>query len=84
MIAVSGTCTDRISRPLPREVAYGLREKGPAEDTGLIYSRLNNPDLEVLEDRLTLWDGAEAAASFQSGMAAISTSLLTFVRPGPP
>jgi methionine-gamma-lyase len=64
------------------EVAYGLREKGPTEKLGLIYSRLNNPDLEVLEDRLTLWDGAEAAASFQSGMAAISTSLLTFVRPG--
>ncbi|NCS90600.1 MAG: methionine gamma-lyase, partial [Ignavibacteria bacterium] len=40
------------------EVAYGLREKGPTEELGLIYSRLNNPDLEILEDRLTLWDGA--------------------------
>ncbi|HSM62279.1 MAG TPA: cystathionine gamma-synthase family protein [Longimicrobiales bacterium] len=64
------------------EVAYGLREKRPAESTGLIYSRLNNPGLEILEDRLTLWDGAEAAAVFQSGMAAISTTILTFVRPG--
>lgn len=64
------------------EVAYGLREQGPTEELGLIYSRLNNPDLEVLEDRLTLWDGAEAAAAFQSGMAAIATSLLTFARPG--
>ena len=64
------------------EVAYGLRAKGPTEELGLIYSRLNNPDLEGLEDRLTLWDGAEAAASFQSGMAAISTTLMTFVRPG--
>lgn len=64
------------------EVAYGLREKEPGEKLGLIYSRLNNPDLEVLEDRLTLWDGAEAAAAFESGMAAIATSLLTFVRPG--
>ncbi len=64
------------------EVAYGLREKGPDEKLGLIYSRLNNPDLEVLEDRLTLWDGAEAAAAFESGMAAIATCLLTFVRPG--
>lgn len=36
------------------EVAYGLREQGAGEATGLIYSRLNNPDLEVLEDRLTL------------------------------
>jgi len=64
------------------EIAYGLRSKGPKEELGLIYSRLNNPDLEVLEDRLTLWDGAEAAAVFQSGMAAISTTLFTFVRPG--
>lgn len=64
------------------EVAYGLREKGPTEELGLIYSRLNNPDLEVLEDRLTLWDGAEACAVFESGMAAIATSILAFVRPG--
>jgi methionine-gamma-lyase len=64
------------------EVALGLREKGPTEELGLIYSRLNNPDLEVLEDRLSLWDGAEACAVFESGMAAIATALLTFVRPG--
>ena len=64
------------------ELAYGLREKGPTEQIGLIYSRLNNPDLEILEDRLTLWDEAEAAAVFQSGMAAIATTLLTFARPG--
>ena len=64
------------------EIAYGLREKGPTEELGLIYSRLNNPDLEILEDRLTLWDEAEACAVFESGMAAISTSLLAFLRPG--
>ena len=64
------------------EVAYGLRERGVGEATGLIYSRLNNPDLEVLEDRLTLWDEAEACASFESGMAAISTALLAYARPG--
>ncbi|GAB4263141.1 MAG: cystathionine gamma-synthase family protein [Deferrisomatales bacterium] len=64
------------------ELAYGLREQGPRESLGLIYSRLNNPDLEILEDRLTLWDGAEAAAAFVSGMAAISTTLLQFLRPG--
>lgn len=63
------------------QVAYGLREKGPSEVMGLIYSRLNNPSLEILEDRITLWDEAEAAAAFESGMAAISTTLLTFLRP---
>ena len=41
------------------EIAYGLRERAPDEELGLIYSRLNNPDLEILEDRLTLWDRAE-------------------------
>jgi methionine-gamma-lyase len=64
------------------ELAYGLRERGPAEEPGLIYSRINNPDLEILEDRLTLWDGAESGLAFSSGMAAISTTLLTFLRPG--
>jgi methionine-gamma-lyase len=64
------------------EVAYGLREKGPSEVLGLIYSRLNNPDLEILEDRLTLWDDAEACAVFVSGMAAITTTLMAVLQPG--
>jgi methionine-gamma-lyase len=64
------------------ELAYGLREAAPGEKCGLIYSRLNNPDLEILEDRLTLWDRAEACTVFASGMAAIATSLLAYVRPG--
>jgi len=62
--------------------AYGLTEPDPDDETGLIYSRLNNPSLEILEDRLTLWDGADAAAVFESGMAAISTTALTYLRPG--
>jgi methionine-gamma-lyase len=64
------------------EVAYGLREKGEQEETGLIYSRLNNPDLEILEDRLALWDKAEDCAVFESGMSAITTCLLEFLSPG--
>ncbi len=64
------------------EVAYGLRERRKGEEQGLIYSRINNPDLEVLEDRLTLWDDAEACAVFESGMSAISTCLLEFLSPG--
>ena len=64
------------------ELAYGLRDQRPAEEPGLIYSRLNNPDLEILEDRLGLWDGAESSLVFSSGMAAISTTLWTFLRPG--
>lgn len=64
------------------EVAYGLREKNQDEEPGLIYSRLNNPDLEILENRLCLWDGAEDCAVFESGMSAISTSFMEFMEPG--
>lgn len=64
------------------EMALGKVEAAPGEAMGLIYSRLNNPNVEIAEDRLTLWDGAEDAALFKSGMAAISTTLLTYLRPG--
>jgi len=64
------------------EVAYGLREKESTEEVGLIYSRINNPDLEILETRLKLWDKADDCAVFESGMAAISTVLLEFLKPG--
>lgn len=64
------------------EVAYGHRQKRKREKIGLIYSRINNPDMEILEDRLTLWDKAEACAVFESGMSAISTVMLEFLRPG--
>ena len=60
----------------------GRRKLGPDEEPGLIYSRFNNPNLEVLEDRLALWDEAEAALAFASGMAAISTALWAYLRPG--
>ena len=64
------------------ELAYGLREQRPAEEPGLIYSRVNNPDLEILEDRLGLWDDAESGLVFSSGMAAISTTMFSVLRPG--
>ena len=64
------------------ELAYGKREKLPGEEMGLIYSRINNPDLEVLENRLRLWDQADDCAVFSSGMSAISTVLLEFLKPG--
>ena len=60
----------------------GRRKLGPDEEPGLVYSRFNNPNLEVLEDRLALWDEGEASLAFASGMAAISTCLWAYVRPG--
>jgi methionine-gamma-lyase len=64
------------------ELAYGLREAAPQESPGLIYSRLNNPNLEILEGRLAILDRAERALAFSSGMAAISTCLFAYCRPG--
>ena len=60
----------------------GRRKLGPDEEPGLVYSRFNNPNLEVLEDRLALWDETEASLAFASGMAAISTCLWAYLRPG--
>ena len=53
------------------------------EKIGLVYSRINNPNAEIDEDCLVVWEkGARAGALFCSGMAAITTTLLTFLRPG--
>ncbi|MBO9540488.1 cystathionine gamma-synthase family protein [bacterium] len=62
--------------------AYGLEARESHQTMGLIYSRLNNPGLQILEERLALWDSAEMALSFASGMAAISTSVLAHTKPG--
>ena len=49
----------------------------------LIYARLNHPNAEILEEQLVpLERGANAAAVFNSGMAAIFTVLLTFLERG--
>lgn len=57
------------------EVALGKRE-------GHIYSRITNPTVKVFEEKVRCLEGAEAAVSFATGMAAISASLFTFLSPG--
>ncbi|HEU4821173.1 MAG TPA: cystathionine gamma-synthase family protein, partial [Qipengyuania sp.] len=49
---------------------------------GLVYSRFNAPNQEILEDRLAIWDGAEEALSFSSGMTAICVLMLTYCAQG--
>ena len=58
-------------RPVPDEVSPGL-----------VYSRFNHPNLEILQDRLAVHEGGEDALVLSSGMSAIATSLLAYVRPG--
>ncbi len=61
----------------------GNRRAAPeGQSGGLVYSRYNNPNLEMLEDRLALIDEAEDCLVFSSGMAAITTTLMAFLRPG--
>jgi len=60
----------------------GVTGKRPGGAEGLVYSRFNGPNQEILEDRLAIWEGAEDALSFSSGMSAIATVLLAFVKPG--
>lgn len=64
------------------ELAYGKREDTKGKGPGLIYSRLNNPNMQILEERLTLWDKAEECATFESGMSAISTTIMAMLKPG--
>ena len=64
------------------EVAYGKSPMNSKEEIGLIYSRINNPNMQILEERLALLEESESAAAFESGMSAISTTMLTYLKPG--
>jgi len=66
------------------EVINGLRKQEPNEDFSdtYIYSRDTNPNLEIFERRLAIWDGAAATAAFESGMGAISSAIMTCVSAG--
>lgn len=85
--AVFRSSTYVFSSPEAAERAFnvvsGRQAAEPGEQIELIYSRFNHPNAEILEDQIVpLEPGATAAAVFNSGMAAIMTSILTFARPG--
>ena len=60
----------------------GRREPPEGMGAGLVYSRFNHPNSEIVEDRLSAYERTEKCALFSSGMAAIATTILAFVRPG--
>lgn len=60
----------------------GRREPPKGEAAGLVYSRFNHPNSEIVEDRLAIFEDAEAAVLFSSGMSAIATTILAFAKPG--
>ncbi len=63
---------------------YVSGRKQPPKGTGagLVYSRFNHPNSEIVEDRLAIYEGAEACILFSSGMSAIATTILAYARPG--
>ncbi|RDL50833.1 L-methionine gamma-lyase [Ensifer sp. M14] len=60
----------------------GRREPPAGVGAGLVYSRFNHPNSEIVEDRLAVYERTESCALFSSGMSAIATTLLAFVKPG--
>ncbi len=60
----------------------GVTGKRPGGAEGLVYGRFNGPNQEILEDRLGIWEDAEDALAFSSGMSAIATLFLSMVKPG--
>jgi methionine-gamma-lyase len=64
------------------ERAYHL-SGDDGQDPGLVYSRLNNPNTEIFEDKMVALEaGATHAAAFPSGMSAITTAILALVPQG--
>ncbi len=60
----------------------GRKEPPTRGSAGLVYSRFNHPNSEIVEDRLAIYEGGESALVFSSGMSAIATTILAYARPG--
>ncbi len=65
------------------DVVSGRKQPREGERPDLIYARFNHPNAEILEDQIVPLElGAKSALVFNSGMAAITTTFMTFSRPG--
>lgn len=74
--------------PVVHSVSFGYRDVDEwlavarGEKAGHIYGRNTNPTVRVFEEKVRHLEGAEAATSFATGMAAISNTLFTLLAPG--
>jgi len=74
--------------PIVNSVTYAYRDLDEWHDVatgkraGYIYSRNTNPTVNVLEEKIRILEGAEAATSFATGMGAISNTLFALLAPG--
>jgi cystathionine gamma-synthase len=80
---------DRATQvPVVRSVAFGYTDLDTWRDVALgraeghIYARNTNPTVAAFEEKVRALEGGAAATSFATGMAAISDTLLTLLRPG--
>lgn len=71
---------------LTQSYIYATAEQAEArfkdEEPGFIYSRFSNPTVAMLEERIRLLEGAEAARATATGMAAVTASLLSYLSAG--
>ncbi len=74
--------------PVVHSVSYGYNDLdywydvALGKEDGHIYSRNTNPTVDVFEEKLRQLEGAQAATSFSTGMAAISNTLYSLLKPG--
>lgn len=77
-----------VTSPIVNSVAFSYKDLDHWHDvatgksSGHIYSRNTNPTVAVLEAKIQILEGAEAAIAFSTGMGAISNTLFTFLTPG--
>ncbi len=77
-----------VSPPIYQTAAYDFRDVENAaglfglREAGFLYTRVGNPTVGVLEERVKILDGASGAIALASGMAAISYTLLNLAEGG--
>ncbi|MDR0760038.1 MAG: aminotransferase class I/II-fold pyridoxal phosphate-dependent enzyme, partial [Treponema sp.] len=77
-----------VQVPIYQTAAYEFRDAKNADglfaftETGFLYTRVNNPTVDVLEQRTAALDGGKAALALASGMAAVSYTLLNLAEGG--
>src|SRR2546427_11472949 len=80
--------TGSVTTPIYQSSTFGftkaeeVMKAAKGEGSSFVYTRWDNPTVRRLEKKLAELEGAEDSAFFSSGMAAIPTSLLSFVREG--
>lgn len=79
---------EAVTTPIVNSVAFAYNDLDKwydisvGKEDGFIYSRNTNPTVAALEEKIRVLEGAESATAFATGMAAISNTLFTFLKPG--